>query len=178
MIVGLDLGTSRTGWCSGLGDCVPQAGAILLPPIEGDYGAHLRCFEQGIRKVWALGEPTTVLYEAPIILRRDLQNLAWVRGIYGMGCWLEWWCAAHGVPCYEAGLHRIKRELAGKSGAGKDDMVLAAERVGVRLPASKAKGREDAADAFGAWLLGVRFYAKEHAPAWDRRLWSSRGAML
>lgn len=178
MILGLDLGTSKTGWCSGEGDCVPLAGAILLPEIGGDYGTHLRCFEQGIRSIWSRGTPTAVLYESPIILRRDLGRLPWVRGIYGMGTWLEWWCAAHGVPCYEAGLQRIKKELAGFAGAGKDDMVAAALKVGVTLPPSDAKGREDAADAFGAWLLGVRYYAPEHGPEWDRRLFSSRGALL
>ena len=52
------------------------------------------------------------------------------------------------------------------------------EKVGVKLPATKTEGREDAADACGAWKCGVRMFARRHLQALDARIYGSRGAML
>ncbi len=70
----------------------------------------------------------------------------------------------------------MKKELAGFGSADKSDMVAAALKVGLQLPPGKAA--EDAADGFGAWLVGVRLFCREYAADWDRRLWSSRGRLL
>jgi len=120
---------------------------------------------------------THLIYEAPILDRyRDKLNT--IRRLYGMGFLVETWARVNGVVYAEEPVAVLKRELAGRAGASKDDMVYVARKCGLALPPTKADGLEDAADAFAAWLIGVRHFARAHLPTWDRKLYSPRGALL
>lgn len=176
-ILALDLATIRTGYCVGDGRSTPVCGAWIFPHVADDLGALALAYEDYLTAIMDAHRPDLVVYESPILVgSRD--RLIVVRKLYGLGWGTELVCARRGVPCMEAGLRRIKKELAGFSGAAKDDMVAAAVKLGIALPTTKAAGREDAADSVGAWLLGLRYADRATSALWDAKLWSSRGAML
>lgn len=176
MLIGFDLATRKSGWCAGTGEAVPDVGAILLPQVDADLGMMLDLFDQRVAVLIDRFKPTHFIYEAPILLRSD--KLLTVRKLYALGAHLEFMARRAGILCCEESLKALKIELAGRRNADKADMVAAALKVGVKLPDTLADGREDAADAFAAWLIGVRCYARPHSAAWDRRLWSSRSALF
>lgn len=176
-ILALDLATIRCGFCVGDGLSIPMAGAWVFPHCGDDLGALGLAYENSLIATIERHKPDLVLYEAPIMVgSRD--KLIVVRKLYGLGWGTELVCARYAIPCMEAGLRRIKKELAGHSGAEKADMVSAARKLGVILPATKAAGQEDAADAVGGWLLGLRYADKATSAKWDAKLYSARGALL
>lgn len=177
MLLGLDLATIRCGYCVGDGTEAPEADAWLFPYVGDDLGALAMAYEDHLIAIIERFRPTLVVYEAPILVSgRD--KLIVIRKLYGLGWETERVCARRGIVCMEAGLRRIKKELAGFSGAEKADMVAAARRAGIALPRTKAAGMEDAADAFGCWLLGLRHADKRISSQWDQKLWSTRGTLL
>jgi Holliday junction resolvasome RuvABC endonuclease subunit len=175
VILGLDPATRRFGYCVGDGSRVPIAGAWRLTADAedlGEMGHEVRGNLNRAIDVYGVG---LIVYEAPLMVpKRD--NLATLRRLYCLGGFIELVARDRGCECYEVKVGEVKKELAGTGGAKKPDMMAAAEKVGVRLP--PGKDAEDAADSFGAWLVGVRLFAKEYAAEWDRRLWSSRGKLL
>lgn len=119
------------------------------------------------------------MYESPILRKTD--KLAYIRKTYGLGMVLETLCADHKIPCHEIDLRTIKRELTGDSFAPKSAMVKTARRCGITLPGGSYEGRvlaEDAADAFGAFVVGVRHYDKGASAHWDRAIYGQRGGLL
>lgn len=176
VLIGWDTATRRTGWCAGSGGAIPQTGAILLQQYENDLGGMLDAFDREVIAVANRFQPTHFIYESPILKPTD--HLLTVRKLYALGGVLELRARRLGILICEEPAKALKKELTGKRHAEKGDMVFVARKVGVRLPETKAAGMEDAADAFAAWLIGVRHYAKAHSGAWDRRLYSSRGAMF
>ena len=176
-ILGLDLGINRTGWCLGTGAMVPLAGAWVFNPTGDSLGALGDAFSAKLLNLPGGAIPDVVLYEAPF-LDRYRDKVIVLRKTYGLGFWLETWCRSAGIICEEVPFGKVKRELGGSATASKEDMVAAAKKCGVNLPPNANQGMEDAADAFGVWLIGVRLYARQFQPAWDRRLYSPRGALL
>lgn len=181
IVVGWDLATRRCGWCAGSieGTELPTADAILLPHVGGDIGRMLKLFEQRVRLIHQRFPADVWVFEAPIITKRDLGQLDVVRKLYAIAGFLEWLGPELRVDVEEAGIAALKRELAGFSKAQKEDMVAAAQKVGITLPETKEAGQQDAADAFAAWLCGMRAYARRDVrDFWDRRLHSPRGMLL
>lgn len=184
MIIGLDLATRLNGWCAGDGASIPSAGAFLLPQVEEDIGRMLCQLDDEIAALIDWHKPTLVIFEAPILPSRGRKGNSVMgstlvrRKLMNLTGHVEFMCTRRGIECREADVQRIKRELAGFASADKRDMVAAAQKVGIELPITKAAGQEDAADAFGAWLLGLRYKDGALSARWDSKLYGSRGALL
>lgn len=194
MLLGLDLAPRKCGWCVGTGETIPLAGGFRLhSPLE-DLGGLLEETRAGVWAVVERFQPEVIVYESPILPSSGGQaamgSTDQRRAQFSQGAFVEWLCLAErlrtgwGPLCQEEDVYAVKYALTGSkrpgktSQAQKDAMVAAAERLGVKLPALKADGREDAADAVGAWLCAVRVHAPQHLPAWDQRVFKSRGALL
>lgn len=195
----LDLASRKSGFCVGRGDALPLAGAWLWPSFDlapddpkndsWDYGGMLDALYEDVCRLIDCHEPEMIGYEEPILVSggrgRDRRpgeygdKLVNLRKLYPLGPFVEWVCLRRGVRCVEVDLRSIKKELAGFGGADKNDMVAAAEKLGIVLPKTKAAGREDAADAAGGWLYLLRLYGeKTFSQEWDRRLWGRRPTLL
>lgn len=187
MIVGLDLAPRKCGWCAGDGSTTPIAGGFRLLSALNDGAGLLEETRRGIVTVFDRFRPTVVMYESPILpnnRRRGAQGpvvgtVDQRRAQFAQGYFVEWLCLQRGIHCEEATVAEVKAALTGNPRADKDkDMVPAALKLGIVLPELKVDGREDAADAVGAWLVGVRCHAKQFLPAWDRRVHSPRGGLI
>jgi hypothetical protein len=187
-LLGLDLASRLTGWCAGDGAQIPQCGAWKFPPIDGDYGLLLATLQDYLDAVFGRFTPGAVAYEAPILIARRRgvdpldergfgDTLGKLRLLYPMGAFVEFYCRRAGVPCYEVTVAEIKKEVTGNRYAEKQDLIGIAEKCGLVLP-SVSNGADDAADAFGAWLLLLRSHDKARSAEWDRRIWTPRGALL
>jgi Holliday junction resolvasome RuvABC endonuclease subunit len=128
-------------------------------------------------------EPAALVFEAPILVHKSkwsqrndrLEDVARTLAMCGH---VEWLCRSRGIEYSSVDLRAVKKELAGFGGADKDDMVAAAEKIRLRLPASPKRAREDASDAFGAWLLLLRAKDRSLSARFDSALWGSRGALF
>lgn len=182
MIVGLDLATS-TGFAYGDGSGRPHVAALKMPSTGKDVGTFLVFFRDFLfNLVERLSRETrvVVVFEAPILptARKDdpfgaQTNIMTTRKLQGLAGVVEMVVLdlkrmGRDVSCFETHLGTIKKELAGHGRAEKGDMVLAARRAGITL--SNGKEGEDEADAFGAWLVGLRYHAPQHLALWDRVL--------
>lgn len=175
MLLGLDPGSQRMGWCVGSGDVLPFTGAWRFEQTGDDLGAMLAQLDGHLSHLLDNSGVTNVAYEAPILLRHD--SLARLRKTLSLGAHIEFACHQRGIPCSEVRLQDVKRELSGNARAEKDLMVTAAQKLGIALPTSKADGREDAADAVGVWLLLLRAHDPERSREFDRRLFGVRGQL-
>lgn len=127
--------------------------------------------------------PTWLVYEAPILVHKSrhtqrndrLEDVARTLALTGHA---EFVCFRRGIECRRVEIRDIKKELAGFGRAVKDDMVAAAEKVNLAMPASPKRAREDAADAFGAWLLLLRARNRSLSARFDSALYGSRGALI
>lgn len=178
-LLGLDLGINRTGFAVGDGSADPEVGAWRFPPAGEDLAALGVPFWRRLSALHARTPVGLVMYEAPL-LDRYRDKVVVLRKTFGLGMLVETWAGLQDppIPCEEEPFGALKRELTGKAKAGKGDMVAVCERIGIPLPATKADGREDAADGFAAWLVAVRLHARQHLTAWDRRLYSRRSGYL
>lgn len=182
VVSAFDIATRLTGWCSGTGETVPECGAFPFDQVGTDLGALGAAFWSALDMHFARRQPTRVVYEAPILItgktgdpaRTD--KLLPLRKIYGMGLLLETYCLQRGVPCNEVTISAVKKEVTGNRHADKDAMVAVAARCGLQLPTGPAA--KDAADAWGAWLIGIRHYNRSVSASWDRRIHSRRGDLL
>lgn len=190
ILLGLDLASRLTGWCVGDGSSVPACGAWSFPPVKAEDGSHdfgllLATLDEYLTNCHARRPFEAVSYEAPILVfqrrgpdgavaRND--NLGTLRLLYPLGAFVEYWCHIRSIPCFEVSVQAIKKEVGGHRHAAKADLVFVAERAGLKLP--PGAGREDAADAFGAWLCLLRHLHSARSADWDRRIYSPRGALL
>jgi Holliday junction resolvasome RuvABC endonuclease subunit len=187
MILGLDLAPKKAGWCAGDGSCNPTTGGFRLPGLSDDYAMLLERLRWHVEPLLSHYDPDVVLIESPILPARRgsaiMGSLAQRRVQFAQGPFVEWLVARHavkrgrGIICEEAEVHDVKLALSGQKWADKAEMVRCAERLGIVLPAALADGREDAADAVGVWLVGVRHHAKQHLAAWDQRIYGRRGLL-
>ena len=200
IILAFDLAT-RSGWCIGRPDATPAVGAVVAPASGVDYGVfgdfYMTFFDA---KIYGAildaenGEEILVVYEAPILphprLETDargktklkiLTTVQTTRKLGALGVLLEALClrwsrtTSSPITVRECQVQAIKNELAGHTKADKSEMVYAARRAGIALP--PGDDAMDAADAFGAWLIGVRKYAPEHRWRWDQKLFSPGGQL-
>lgn len=184
MILSFDLATRLTGYCAGNGHTHPVADAFRMAQHGEDIGAMLGELDEKLNILIDRFHPTLIVFEAPILPsggRRGqtvMGSLLTRRKLMNLSGHLEFVCNRRGITCGEEQVRTIKKELAGTTKASKDDMVFAAEKLGIVLPETQAAGREDAADAVGIWLLGLRHVNRALSAQWDRRLYSARGAML
>lgn len=182
IVAGLDLASRLTGVCVGDGSRVPFADAWAFEQVGEDYGWLIDMLDGCLTTLFDRFSPGAVVYEAPILVAKGGKNrygdkLHVVRKLYSLGAHVEFVCRRRGIPCSEVSLFAMKRELTGSSHADKDDMVAVARQCGLELP--KGPGAKDAADAFAAWLIGLRHYDKATAAKWDAVVWSKgRNALL
>lgn len=186
-LLGLDLASRLTGWCCGDGAQLPHCGAWEFDPCEGDYGKLLAQLEDYLNVAHRRFAFTAVAYEAPLLVTRKYRDghgqvhevrdkLSTLRLLYPLGAFVEWWSLRQGLPYWEVSVTDIKKEVTGNVYAVKDDLVAIARKVGLELPAGE--GAKDAADAWGAWLLLLRYMEPELSRAWDSRIWRPRGTLL
>lgn len=172
-----DIATKLTGWCSGSGDVHPAAGAWRLPQVGDDNGALGAHFIRLIDTHVSTYRPTSIGYETPLLVPTDHRET--LRKIYGLGFLLETRCEQLGIPCWERDYDDLKLALTGNRRATKDDMVEVALLCGIDLPPTKAEGKEDAADAFAGWTIGIRDLNPPASRRWDRLIYSrGRGGLL
>jgi Holliday junction resolvasome RuvABC endonuclease subunit len=172
VLLGLDPGSQRMGWCVGDGTKIPDAGAWRFDQAGDDLGLMLRQLHNCLVPLIRERGVTAVCYEKPILMRHD--TLGRLRKTLNLGGHIEYVCDALAIPCSEVTAQDVKRELGGKAFAGKDAMVAAAQQLGVALPVAKADGREDAADALGVWLLLLRNRSRDLSWQFDQALWGRR----
>lgn len=163
------------GWAVGSGECLPTCGAWRFPQTGENLGAMLCWLDDALGQKLDEWQPIELVYEAPILLRHD--TLGRLRKTLNLGGHIEYVCERRGIPCSEVSLRAVKKELAGFEQADKSVMVSAALKLGVSLPTSKADGREDAADALGAFLVLLRLRNRAYSYEFDRRLWGARGQL-
>ncbi len=198
MIIAFDLATS-TGFAIGEGATSPRVGAIRGPSTGDDVGAFLQYFRDFFgsmiipeaKAAQAEGRTVYVVFEAPVnppakynpVTRRVEQgtSIMTTRKLQGLAGVLELVCvdlkrAGFPVVVKEAHLQTIKKELTGSGRAEKGDMVLAARNAGIDI--SPGDEGQDEADAFGCWLLGIRYFAPQHQSRWDRILYSGRNRLV
>lgn len=181
IVSSFDIATRLTGWCSGDGTAIPSCGAFSFPFFGDDIGKLLTMWNAYLRTHFDEFKPNVVIYEAPILVighgkpGQHTDKLLTIRRIYSMGGHLEWYCMARGVPCFEVGPKQIKMEITGNGHAEKQTIVDVAKRIGLNLPASKSAGEEDAADAWGGWVIGLRSYEPELSRKWDAVIHNPRG---
>lgn len=185
MIIAFDLSSRKCGYCVGDGSSVPHADAFILDQHGEDIGAMLAQLDDSLAVLFDKWRPTLCAFEAPILPSGGkgdkgpvMGSLLTRRKLMNVAGHLEYFCHRRGIPYGEENVRTIKKELAGHGKASKADMVYAAQKCGVRLPATQAGGMEDAADAFGIWLLGLRHTNKALSAQWDRKLWSARGGLI
>lgn len=172
------------GWCAGDGRQLPGCGAWPFPrPRPEEIGLLLDLFDTQLNIMIDRFMPEAIAFEAPILVHKSkwsqrndrLEDVARTLAMTGH---VEFVCQRRGIDCSQADLRDVKKELAGFSSAEKDDMIAAAEKVGLSLPASPQRSREDAADAFGVWLLLLRQFSPLLSQRFDSALWGSRGALF
>lgn len=171
MILGLDLATRCTGVVVGDGASMPAVGVWKFGYCGEDLGQLLDDFDCELNKLSARFRPTIIIYESPILLPSD--KLLTLRKIYAMGAYTELWAKRHGARCEEVSAKAIKKAVTGKHNASKDEVLAIVKRLGVPLPTGEEA--KDAADAWGAWYVGLQHHAKHHVTAWDQALFSRRG---
>lgn len=186
MLLGLDLASRLCGWCAGDGAQLPDCGAWELNPAKNEDGSYefgrmLASLEDYLDVVFKRFAPEAVAYEAPILITRRNggfgDNLGKLRLLYPLSAFVEWYCFRAGVPCFEVTVQAIKKEVTGNHLAEKGDLVAVARKVGLSLPAASA-GADDAADAWGAWLLLLRHYNPTASARFDKLIWTPAGALL
>lgn len=175
-VLGLDLAPGLSGWCAGNGESIPTAWAFRLPSVETDLGEMLEAYSAVLDGLLADFAPELVVYESPILTPYD--KLWSIRRIYSLGGETERLCRSRGVRYKEVGLQKVKKELAGSTQAKKADMVRCATKLGITLPPTKEEGRQDAADAVGCWLVGLRDLRPAVSSVWDSALYSNRGGLI
>lgn len=172
------------GWTAGDGSQLPGCGAWPFErPKPHEIGLLLDLFDRQLNLMLDRFEPAALCFEAPILVHKSqwtqrndrLEDVARTLAMTGH---VEFVCERRGIDCYQVDLRAMKKELAGFSSAGKDDMIAAALKVGLALPVSPQRAREDAADAFAAWLLLLRQFSPLLSQRFDSALWGSRGLLF
>ena len=192
MLLGLDLAPRKCGWCAGDGATIPTAGGWRLESDMEDLDGVMEETRAPLLVLLRRFQPTAVLYESPILPTNRWKGAAGPvvgstsqrRAQFAQGAMVEWTCGqlrreeGWDITCSEMPLWDLKAALTGDKQATKEHMVAMALKLGIVLPAALVDGREDAADAVGAWLLLLRHHDKDRAAAWDRKIFTPRGALL
>ncbi len=182
MILALDLSSRLNGFCAGSGLITPVADAFKLAQHNDDLGAMLAEFDDNLCALIKRFSPDLLVYESPILPSAGgsavMGSLLTRRKLFALGAFVEYVCHRIGIPCAEEHVRTIKKELSGSGKASKETMVACALKCGISLPETLAAGREDAADAFGLFLLALRHTDKTLSAQWDRKLHGARGLLI
>lgn len=143
----------------------------------------LHLFDLQLEILFDRFQPERVVFEAPILVHKSkwsqrndrLEDVARTLAMCGH---VELMCLRRGIEPDQVDLRLIKKELAGFGGADKNDMVAAAEKIGLALPATPKRAREDASDAFGAFLLLLRDVSPSLSARFDSALYGRRGFLI
>jgi Holliday junction resolvasome RuvABC endonuclease subunit len=177
----LDIGMTSTGWCAGVGNSIPACGAWPFAPVGDDLGALGDALHDYLNAALDRYRPDLLVYESPIVIHNRngkgnrADKLPFLRKRLGMDFYVETVATRRGIIVRDVSIQEIKKELTGRADAGKDDMVAVARKCGLALP---AKGTDDAADAFGAWLFALRTQDRAAAARFDRLIYGHRGGLL
>lgn len=172
------------GWTAGDGSQLPGCGAWPFErPQPHEIGLLIDLFDRQLNLMIDRFRPEALAFEKPILVHKSKwternDRLEDVSRTLAMTGHVEFVCHRRGIDCYQVDLRDVKKELAGFSAADKDDMIAAALKVGLALPASPKRAREDAADAFGVWLLLLRRFSPLLSQRFDSALWGSRGLLF
>lgn len=175
---GVDIGITSTGITAGDGFTAPAIDAWQFEDCGADLGRALECFETNLDAMAAERPPRAVVYEAPLLTKRDFASgrLLVLRKTYAMGAFLELWSRKIGAVCEEASHSALKKRLTGDHQAEKKHMVAMVRRLGLPLPKI---GPQDAADSFAAWLVALEHHGDRAAlTAWDQKLYGQRSGLL
>ncbi len=172
-VLAFDLSPSLCGWCFAGQDGFLTADAFALPDLGADLGGMAAALQSNVEALIDRFAPSELAYEAPLLLKHD--SLIDLRRIYGLGVVLELLAHREGLPINEMDPKRVKNTMTGDPYAKKPAVVAAAVSLGVRLPATKAEGREDAADAVGVAVIQISISHPEVASPWLAIL---RGSLL
>lgn len=161
IILGLDLATV-TGWCSGETGSTPSIGSLTLPQTGPEIGPFMDFYDRWL--IWKLegDKPDLIVYEAPFVDQKTM-NVSTTRKLNALGSHLELIAHRQKIEIREVANSTIKKAL-GHGRMQKNDMMSAARRCGLQ-PVT-----HDEADAFGAWLCGVRDRVPGDAAIWDQKL--------
>ena len=119
-------------------------------------------------------QPQAVIIEAPMLNpKRD--RLLTIRKLYCAHGFVEWFFKNQSVEVSEVSAKKIKSRVTGNHLASKADVVAVARKCGLRLPSA---GYEDAADAWGGWLLGIDHYNRTCRERWDKAIHGQRGMLF
>lgn len=171
-VLGFDLSPELCGWGYAGADGL-FAGAFSLLGVVQDLGGQALVLEAVADQLITRFDPAMLAYEAPILLKHD--TLLTLRNIYGLGMVLERLAATRGLPVEEVDNKRLKNFMTGDPYAKKLQVVAAAQRLGVVLPAKDSEGRRDAADGLGCALLALSVSDPAAASPWLAKL---RGGLL
>jgi len=158
-ILALDLGT-YTGVCRGDAGASPVCETWRLPAGGGrDVGPFMDAFEKMLAD--ALPGVTVLIFEAPFVGAKMLNNMNVARRLVGLPALCEMLAHRHSIECAEANIMTLKKEFAGSGRAEKSDMIHAAGKRGFRVE------NEHEADASAVWLHAVALRWPEHASKYD-----------
>lgn len=180
MILALDLAT-QTGVCFGAADTgeVPTLEHFRLPSTGDEVGRFVNDFEDRIRALIALVEPTLIVFEAPVLPRAKFNretkkveggvSIITTRKLQGLAAMLEAIADREKLECKELQPSQVKQALTGKGNAKKAEMVRACRAFGLNPHTYTHQGEEasDEADAFGVWLCALRMRHPKLAGRWD-----------
>lgn len=174
MLLALDLATN-TGWCAGDGSSDPELGTVRMPSTGEEIGPFGDFFERWLNIKLDELQPSMVMFEAPLLpgakigddghLVKAPTSIATTRKLQGLAWSVEVQCHRRRLEVREVYGATVKKELSGSGRGQKPDMMAAARRCGL------APKSFDEADAFGVWLVGVRYYASKFRQRWDQRLY-------
>lgn len=171
-----DLSPGLVGWCAGTGEVMPDCSAYRLDDFGDDLGGFGLQFSDRTEKHIQTYRPGLIGYESPLLVKHD--TLMKLRRTYGLGVLLETIATRHGIPTFERDPKALKGYLTGDAYASKADMVEVALMCGVSLPPIQKEGKEDAADAFAGWGLGLAEVNPREAAKWDSIIRANRGSLL
>jgi hypothetical protein len=184
--LGADL-AGATGIAYGRAETMPHAEVRTAPTTGADLGAYgrfwwivWRSVLKGLAERLHPGEKIVVCYESPVLIekRTDPQtgrvmggnSIETTRKLQSLGVILETACLLFAeehnivIEVFECHSATMKVVLAGHGHASKPDMVEAARRAGVRLPAGPEA--HNAADGFAAWLVALRAHEPKVFAGW------------
>jgi hypothetical protein len=150
ILLALDQGSTRNGWCRGPVDGPTTCGSFGLKPCGGQYGAALHEYRRLL--IPLLDGVDVLAFEQPVRPFADL-HLHTARLLYGIAGIIEYVAVEQSdIDCFEADNQQVKKLVWGKG--GKKPKPVDAIRMARGWGFDPANG--DEADACGVFLYTVQ----------------------